>query len=106
MFQPSIEIDTNALIQTAHSLKAIAHPIRLAMVELLKKGEQLNVTEIYETLGLEQAVASQHLGVLRERNILKATRNGKHTFYSLRHPCVVDVIELMLSTLNEAEAGE
>lgn len=106
MFQPSIEIDTNALIQTAHSLKAIAHPIRLAIVGLLKEGEALSVTEIYETLGLEQAVASQHLGVLRERNILEANRQGKHTFYSLKHDCVVDVIDLMISTINNRNSED
>jgi DNA-binding transcriptional ArsR family regulator len=101
MFKPSIELDSNTLIHTAQSLKAIAHPVRLAIVGLLREGESLSVTEIYESLGLEQAVASQHLAVLRERNILEASRKGKHTFYSLRHDCITDVIELMFSTVGE-----
>ncbi|MEZ4685329.1 MAG: metalloregulator ArsR/SmtB family transcription factor [Bacteroidia bacterium] len=99
MYKPTVELDSNALIHTAQGLKAIAHPVRLAIVGLLEGGESLSVTEIYESLGLEQAVASQHLAVLRERKILDASRQGKHTYYSLRHDCITDIIELMLSTL-------
>ncbi|MFK7970923.1 MAG: ArsR/SmtB family transcription factor [Bacteroidia bacterium] len=101
MYQSTKEIDTNSLIQTARSLKAIAHPKRLAIVELLKDGEPKSVTEIYGKLKLEQAVASQHLGILRERNILEAKREGKHTYYSLKHDCIVDVIDIVLSTLKK-----
>jgi ArsR family transcriptional regulator len=101
MLNPSVELDSNALIHTAKGLKAIAHPVRLAIVGLLKEGESLSVTEIYENLGLEQAVASQHLAVLRERHILDASRKGKHTFYSLRHDCITDIIEMMMSTMGE-----
>lgn len=104
MFQPSIEIDANVLIQTAMSLKAIAHPVRLAMIELLKDGQIRNVTEIYEQLGLEQAVASQHLAVLRDKDIVVGTREGKHTYYALQNECVVSVLELMMNVNQETEA--
>lgn len=99
MLETATAISNQALIQTAHSLKAIAHPVRLAIVELISQKKSLSVTEIYETLGLEQAVASQHLSVLRQRNILSPTRKGKNTYYSLKHACITEVIELMLSTI-------
>ena len=98
MVHPTTDLDPSLLVKTANSLKAIAHPVRLAMVELLKDGGKLTVTEIYESLGLEQAVTSQHLSILRDKNILKSQRKGKHTFYSLKHPCVVDVIQMILNT--------
>lgn len=93
-------LDKTLLERTAASLKAIAHPVRLAMIDLLKDGKRLNVTQIYMALGLEQAVASQHLSILKEKDILDSKRQGKHSYYFLKHSCVVDVINLVSSTLS------
>ena len=93
-------LDKTLLERTAPSLKAIAHPVRLAMIDLLKDGKRLNVTQIYMALGLEQAVASQHLSILKEKDILDSKRQGKHSYYFLKHSCVVDVINLVASTLS------
>lgn len=86
------------LEKTAGSLKAIAHPIRLAMIDLLKDGNKMNVTQIYMELGLEQAVASQHLSILKDKNVFDSTRQGKHSYYYLKHSCIVDVVNVILST--------
>jgi DNA-binding transcriptional ArsR family regulator len=94
----SIIFDRQTLEKTASSLKAIAHPVRLAMINLLRGERRLNVTEIYQNLGLEQAVASQHLSILKEKNILGSRRQGKHSYYFLKHPSVLDVIDLVLTT--------
>lgn len=74
----------------------MAHPIRLAMIELLKEGNQMNVTQIYQALDLEQAVASQHLSILKERGILNSKRDGKHSFYYIRHASVSEIIKLAI----------
>ncbi|MEO1586945.1 MAG: helix-turn-helix domain-containing protein, partial [Bacteroidota bacterium] len=47
-------------------LRAIAHPIRIAIVDLLKVHPKLSVTEIHEQLHIEQAIASHHLRILKE----------------------------------------
>lgn len=65
-------------------LRAIAHPIRIAIVDLLKTKRKLSVTEIHEHLEIEQAIASHHLRILKDKNVLTAQREGKNTFYSLR----------------------
>jgi DNA-binding transcriptional ArsR family regulator len=91
-------LDPSALARAAGSLKAIAHPMRLAIIDLLRKDNSLTVTEIYETLGLEQAVASQHLGLLRDNNILIAKRKGKHTLYSLSNNRIINIIQLMMDS--------
>ncbi len=91
-------LDRGLLERTASSLKAIAHPVRLAMIDLLKDGKRLNVTQIYSALGLEQAVASQHLSILKEKDLLDSKRQGKHSYYYLKHSCVVEVIDLIIST--------
>ncbi|MEM6263165.1 MAG: metalloregulator ArsR/SmtB family transcription factor [Bacteroidota bacterium] len=103
MLPHTTKLEKSLLAKTANSLKAIAHPVRLAMIELLQDGKRLNVTQIYETLGLEQAVASQHLSILKDKNILTSKREGKHTFYFLKHECVIDVITLILSTHDDYE---
>ncbi len=94
-------IDKAMLEKTAGSLKAIAHPVRLAMIDLLKDGRMMNVTQIYMELGLEQAVASQHLSILKDKNVFESKRRGKHSYYFLKHSCIVDVIDMILSTYED-----
>lgn len=65
-------------------LRAIAHPIRIAIVDLLKARKKLSVTEIHEELEIEQAIASHHLRILKDKNVLISQREGKNTFYALR----------------------
>jgi DNA-binding transcriptional ArsR family regulator len=81
------------LENAAEMLKAIAHPIRISIVEMLDGGKKLCVTEIYETLIIEQAVASHHLSILKNKGILNAEREGKHCYYSLKHERLSQIIE-------------
>ena len=66
-------------------LKAIAHPLRIGIISLLVNSGQLTVTQIYETLGIEQSTASHHLGILKDRGVLSCKREGKNTVYFLRN---------------------
>ena len=77
------------------ALRAVAHPIRLAIIDLLGKSPSLNVTEIHESLGIEQAVASHHLRIMKDKGLLSSQREGKNTFYSLKSPEVATFISLM-----------
>ncbi len=75
--------------------QALAHPTRIALVELLREGE-VPVSRLYERLGLEQANVSQHLAVLRSRQIVVARKDGNQVFYSLRDPVILgQVLDLM-----------
>jgi len=64
-------------------LRAIAHPIRLTIIDVLHEKKRLSVTEIYELLGIEQAIASHHLRILKDKKVVIARRDGKKSFYSL-----------------------
>ncbi|HBH06265.1 MAG TPA: transcriptional regulator [Flavobacteriales bacterium] len=66
-------------------LKGIAHPIRLSIMELLKDGDRLCVTDIHERINVEQAVTSQHLKILKEKNILDVEKQGKHCIYFMKN---------------------
>ena len=66
-------------------LKGVAHPIRLAIMEVLKPVDQMCVTDIHEKIGVEQAVVSQHLKILKDRRILGSHKEGKHSFYFIKN---------------------
>ncbi len=68
----------------AKMMKAISHPMRLAILGHLTKHKQLNVTEIHELLQIEQSTASHHLGILKDKGILASVRKGKNTLYYLK----------------------
>jgi DNA-binding transcriptional ArsR family regulator len=65
--------------------QALAHPTRVAIVEYLDHGE-LSVGQLCEKVGVEQANASQHLAILRNKHIVQARKAGNQTFYRLRDP--------------------
>jgi len=83
--------------KAANMLKAIAHPIRMAILGLLSDDNQLTVTEIHEQLNIEQSTASHHLGILRDKDVLAAKRDGKNTFYNLKYPKMAQVVECVKS---------
>jgi ArsR family transcriptional regulator len=75
--------------------QALAHPTRIAIVELLRDEGEVPVSRIYERIGLEQANASQHLAVLRSKQIVIGRKDGNQVFYSLRDPILGKVLDLM-----------
>ena len=64
-------------------LRAINNKLRIAIIELLVTKKQMNVTDIYVHLRIEQSVASQHLAILRKAGIVKTERLGKVISYSI-----------------------
>lgn len=79
----------------AEVFQALAHPTRIAIVEVLRDEASVPVSHIYERLGLEQANVSQHLAVLRSRQIVVGRKDGSQVFYSLRDPILGKVLDLM-----------
>lgn len=86
-------LDMEKLEDSAVTLKAIAHPLRLAIVDLLTEHDQLTVKEIYRMLDIEQAVASHHLGILKDKRVLKARRSGKNIKYELANRQISRLLE-------------
>lgn len=80
------------LDEAANMLRAAAHPIRMGIIDLLQGEKRLTVTEIYEALNIEQAVASHHLRILKDRGILNSQRDGKNTYYFLKHQRLSQVV--------------
>jgi ArsR family transcriptional regulator len=78
----------------ADIFQALAHPTRIAIVEMLRDGE-VSAGAIFERLGVEQANASQHLAVLRAKQIVVNRKEGNQVFYSLRSHRLVEVLDAM-----------
>jgi DNA-binding transcriptional ArsR family regulator len=78
----------------AELFQALAHPTRIAIVEVLRDGE-LPAGKLIEKLGLEQANVSQHLAILRTKQIVVNRKAGNQVFYSLRNPVLTDVLDLL-----------
>lgn len=78
----------------AEIFQALAHPTRIAILDLLREGE-LTAGTFSDRLGLEQANLSQHLSVLRARQIVVSRKAGNQVFYSVRDPLIWKMLDLM-----------
>lgn len=86
-------LDVTKLEMAASKLRAIAHPMRIAIIDLLNEKHKLSVTEIYSHLDIEQASASHHLNILKSKGILLSRREGKKIFYSLKSVTLTEIID-------------
>jgi ArsR family transcriptional regulator len=78
----------------AQIFQALAHPTRIAIVEALRDGE-VGAGALGEQLQVEQANLSQHLAVLRARNVVVARKVGNQVFYAVRDHVLIAVLDLL-----------
>src|SRR5271168_1356850 len=78
----------------ADIFQALAHPTRIAILELLAPGE-ITAGALIEKLGMEQANVSQHLAVLRAKQLVSNRKSGNQVFYAVRDPIIIEVLNLM-----------
>jgi len=81
-------------IKLSNCLKAMAHPIRLQIIEQLRRRE-MNVTELIKSTKVKQANLSQHLSQLRSKEIVKNRKEGNVVYYSIKKTEVTKIIDLM-----------
>ncbi len=74
--------------------QALGHPTRIAITELLNDGE-LSVGQLCEKVGIEQSNASQHLSVLRNKQIVQTRKVGNQIYYSLSDPVFGQILKLL-----------
>ena len=89
----------------AHLCKAIADPKRLLILDALRDGERA-VGDIAEELGLSQPNTSQHLAILRDRNVVTTSRSGNTIYYSLNSRKVIDAVDLLREFMAEFMVGD
>jgi len=76
----------------AEVLKAIAHPIRVQIVELLQ-AKEMCVGDIVEALGGKQAITSQQLNMMKAKGVLSCRRDGARVYYRIKNRNVIELLD-------------
>ncbi len=101
MRKTKVKINDEQLQISSEILRAMAHPLRMQILEFVDKHKTINVNKIYNTLKLEQSITSQHLRILRIAGVVEASRDGKFIYYSINYPKVAQVIKGVNNFLEE-----
>ena len=87
-----IIMETKKLEKAAYILKTIAHPTRLAIIDILDQYQQLPVNEVCRLLKGEQSVISHHLINMKLKGLLTASKSGNQVYYSLKEHNLLQII--------------
>jgi len=91
--------------QVAEVLKALAHPLRLRIIEVLADVEK-SVGQIVSELGANQAVVSQHLNFMKDKGILTRRRQGTRVYYSIHNLNVITLLQCIYNHCNQGRETE
>lgn len=89
----------------AQLFKALAHPVRIRVLEVLAKGEEYPVGALASEVGIEAPHLSQQLAILRRAGLVRTRREATSVFYSLKDPLLAELLavarRLLISNLEE-----
>jgi len=94
------EFDMDIYILQAEISKTLAHPLRLALLNILKDGEK-PVSELVGIIGTSQSNISQHLALMRQRQMVKTRKNGSSVYYRVANPKISQACDIMREVLME-----
>lgn len=89
----SLLLENEKLDKAAVILKTIAHPARLAIINMLRGNRKMSVNDICEALLMEQSLVSHHLKNMKLRGILSCKRDKQQIFYSLKEKDVAKILD-------------
>ena len=84
----------------ADVINAMAHPVRIAIIDFLKDGEQC-VCDIAAHIGSERSNVSRHLSVMVNAGILEYRKDGLKVIYKLKCPCILDFFSCISGVLKQ-----
>ena len=88
---------------SSNIFRALAHPLRMRMVGVIWSKDAMCVNEIFETLGIEQSLASQHLRILRQADLVTTHRQGKFVYYAMDRDRMLTVRRALLHLTHSKE---
>jgi DNA-binding transcriptional ArsR family regulator len=83
MKRTKVAFDQEKLQFSSELLRALAHPLRLQILEFIDQHKEINVNKIYHSLQIEQSITSQHLKVMRMAGIVDHDKDGKYIHYRI-----------------------
>jgi DNA-binding transcriptional ArsR family regulator len=104
MFVPFAEPAHALQVFKAEFFKALAHPLRIRILEILRSGER-SVQELQALLRADQSAVSKQLAVLRARAVVEARKEGTTVRYAMRDPLVADLLDVARGIFNNQLRG-
>ena len=101
MRNTQVGINPEKLEAASELLRALAHPLRLQIVEFIDQNDAINVNKIYNTLKLEQSITSQHLRVLRTTDLVDTEREGKFIHYRVDYDRIDQTVNAIRNFLSK-----
>jgi ArsR family transcriptional regulator len=93
MKRTKVTFQQEKLTVSTELMRALAHPLRLKILELLDQNKNIQVNQIYNTLKIEQSIASQHLRILKNAGVLVADKDGKYMHYTIDYQRVSNAVK-------------
>jgi len=81
-------------------IKAMAHPVRLIVIELLKEGEK-SFSELMEYFDIDKSTLSRHISVLKVSGIVTSRKDGLEMFYHLQVPCITNFFQCVTAVIED-----
>ena len=88
MKHTKVVFNNEKLQYSSELMRALAHPLRLKILEFIDGHGEINVNKIYKTLNIEQSITSQHLRILRLAGVVDCNREGKFMHYNINYDVV------------------
>jgi ArsR family transcriptional regulator, zinc-responsive transcriptional repressor len=95
------KLKVEALQRAAETLKMLAHPQRLRIIEILERENQVPVYALVEETEFPQAIVSQHLNLMRRAGLLCSERRGKEMWYSICDPRALSILNCICTNCTD-----
>lgn len=100
MRRAKVSINNEKLQVSSEILRALAHPLRMKILEFIDQNDTINVNKIYNTLKLEQSITSQHLRILRTAGLVGTEREGKFIHYTVDYDKIANALKAIDSFMD------
>lgn len=104
MNKTKVVFNSEKLETSCELMRALAHPLRLRILEFIDSNGSINVNKIYNTLNIEQSITSQHLKIMRLAGVIDALRDGKFVHYTINYDVVKRAEIAVNNFLGKAQA--
>ena len=94
------EMNKETAVKVSEVLKAVAHPVRLRIIELLENGEKC-VGDIVKGVDGKQSITSQQLNMMKDKGVLGCKREGVKVFYRIANPNVIKLLHCVYNHCKE-----
>ena len=97
------KLKIESLQKAAETLKMLAHPQRLRIIEILEREQEVPAHALIKETRFPQSVVSQHLNQMRRVGLLTAERRGKEMWYSITDPRALSILNCICKTCSEKD---